>query len=204
MRTRIALLLVLLAATVAHCEVLAPPVELLAGLQSGAIQAEFRGAGDDGVTGVLTRDEGGPSGVLIAPGTQFWAQAGGSQGMSSTRGTRGDLTTTRYAQVWIPTACTNIGLRAPGENDVMVPSASPNPDLVALCHAAALADVPHAMIQVAVWAVANDPPRPRIAGYLRQQAADSDGTLTQGGIMEGAAQLILCAGLEPGAFRVFR
>ena len=62
---------------------LAPEVELMAGLQSGQIWAQFWGGGDTGVNGLIGRSADGPSGVVISPGTQFWAQTSGSQGQTS-------------------------------------------------------------------------------------------------------------------------
>jgi hypothetical protein len=201
---RIGLVLVLVAVvTLTWADTLTPPVELLEGLRTGQIQAEFRGGGDTGVWGYIQRGETGPSGVTIAPGTQFWAQAGGRQGQAGIGGGGGGLTDSRYAQIWIPTACTNFNLRAPTEDDVMVASASPSPDMTRLCAVTALARPPQAMVQVAVWAVANDPPRQRLSSYLRGQAAASEGALTVQAILEGAAQLLVTAGLDPADYRLF-
>jgi len=199
------LVVALIAATAGvWADTLTPPVELLEGLRSGQIKAEFRGAGDSGVTGIITRGEAGPSGVVVAPGTQFWAQGGGRQGLASISGSQADLSGERYAQVWVPTACTNFGLRAPSDKDVMVPSPAPSADMARLCRAATLAQPPRALVQVAVWAVANDLPLQRLATYLRGQAAASDGELTPRAILDGAANLLLAAGLDPAEYRMFR
>lgn len=194
-----------------QAEQLAPPVELLAGLESGQIWAQFWGGGDTGVNGLIVRGEGGPEAVIIHPGTQFWAQlsggrqqSGGRQGQTSLGSSRSDLRGQRYAQVWIPTACTNINLRAPTEQDIMVPSPCPNPDMARLCATVLVSQAPRAAVQVAVWAVANDPPLARMGWYLRQQAAASEGQLSPQSILQSAAELLLAAGLEPANYRMFR
>jgi hypothetical protein len=181
---------------------LGPPVELLDGLARGLIRATFQGAGDTGVVGTIERDEGGPGSVTIAPGTQFWAQTAGRQGQAAVGTTRASLSQP-FAQVWVPTACTNIGRPAPTERDVMIAYACPDADMERLCRSVVLASEPRASIQVAVWAIANDPPYGQLRGYLAEQSELSGGALTPEGIMEGAARLLQRAGRDPADFRMF-
>jgi len=188
----------------AGAEVLGPPVELISGLESGRIWAQFWGAGDTGVSGIVGRGEGGPSGVTIAPGTQFWAQTSGRQGQSSLGSSNVNLSNRSYMQVWVPTACTNIGRPEPTADDVMVPSPCPNEDMARLSRSLVLQGAEQPMVQVAVWAVANDPPARALRGYLREMVNQSDGALTADDIMQGAADLVLRAGLEPSDYRMFR
>lgn len=198
-------LVVLVAAGGATAEPLAPPVELIEGLQSGQIWAQFWGAGDTGVAGVVGRGEGGPSSVTVAPGTQFWAQASGRQGQTSLGSSRINLGGgSPYAQVWIPTACTNIGRPEPTAEDVMIASACPNEDMARLSRSLALEGIDRPMVQVAVWAVANDPPARSLRRYLSEQVRLADGALTAGEIMHGAAELLRTSGLDPAAYRMFR
>jgi hypothetical protein len=203
LRTVLIVLLLAVPCTLWAAAELGPPVELLDGLERGLVRAAFWGAGDTGVMGAIERDEGGPSSVTIAPGTQFWAQTAGRQGQASVGTTRASLTGA-FAQVWVPTACTNLGRPAPTARDVMVPSPCPNADMERLCRTVVLGSEPRAAIQVAVWAVANDPPYWKLRGYLAEQSDLSDGALTPEGIMDGAARLLQRAGRDPGDFRMFR
>lgn len=191
-------------AVAVHAQDLGPPVDLLEGLETGAIWAQFWGGGETGVNGIIGRDVRGPREVTIAPGTQFWAQTPGRQGMTTLGGGGVGLGGRQFMQVWIPTACTNINLRAPTEDDIMFPSPSPNPDMTRLTRSLALDMPPQPIVQVAVWAIANDPPPSRLLGYLRREARASQGALTVDGIMHGAAQLLERAGLDPAAYRMFR
>lgn len=185
-------------------EPVAPPVELIEGLQSGQIWAQFWGAGDTGVSGVVGRAEGGPGGVTVAPGTQFWAQASGRQGQTSLGSSRIDLGSSAYAQIWIPTACTNIGRPAPTAEDIMVPSPCPSRDMARLSRSLVLEGIHRPMVQVAVWAVANDPPARALRRYLAEQVKLAEGSLTADDIMYGAADLLRISGLDPAAYRMFR
>ena len=188
-----------------HAEVLGPPVDLLEGLETGQVWAQFWGGGETGVNGLIGRGVGGPREVTIAPGTQFWAQTPGRQGMTTLGGGGVGLGGgMQFRQVWVPTACTNINLRAPTEDDIMVPSPSPNADMTRLTRSLALDIPPQPIVQVAVWAIANDPAPARVRGYLLREARASQGALTVDGIMLGAAQLLERAGLDPTAYRMFR
>ncbi|MDI9584806.1 MAG: hypothetical protein QM473_11345 [Acidobacteriota bacterium] len=199
------LLLCILAAGMAwSAPQLGPPVDLLEGLERGQIWAQFWGGGDTGVNGVVGRGETGPRGVDISPGTQFWAQTTGRQGQTSLGRTQVDLSSQRYARVWIPTACTNFNLLAPTEEHAMNAFPCPSEDMARLCALPELWGFPRPSIQLAVWAIANDPPPARLRGYLRDQVRASDNALTEGGIVSGAATLLANAGLDPVRFAMFR
>lgn len=181
----------------------ADSVELLRGLEEGRIWAQFWGGGDTGVHGRIGPNAGGPDTVTIEPGTQFWAQTSGRQGQTSLGRSQVGLQGTGFAQVWIPTACTNFNLRAPTEDDVMFAYACPNDDMARLAGLPGLLGYPRPSVQLAVWAIANDPPLTRLKTYLRDQVSASAGELTQAQVMEGAVELLSRAGLEPEAFRMF-
>ena len=187
-----------------HADIPGPPVDLLDGLDSGQVWAQFWGGGDTGVNGVIGRGEGGPSGVSIRPSTQFWAQTGGRQGQTSLGRTSVNLSSNTFAQVWIPTACTNINRPAPTEEDVMEPFPCPNMDMETLCSLSELPDAPRPAVQVAVWAIANNPTYTRVRRYVREAARDSEGRLSVDSIMTGAARLLEATGLEPSEFRMYR
>ena len=197
-------MLLLAGCMMAHAEALAPPVDLLEGLEEGQIWAQFWGGGDTGVNGVVSRGEGGPRGVRVSPGTQFWAQTGGRQGQTTLGSVNIDLSGQRYAQVWIPTACTNINRKAPTEKDIMYAYPCPDKDMERLSRSLTLHKPAQPIIQIAVWAVANDPPARQLGGYLRRQVRLLEGALTTQDIMTGAARLLEAAGLDPAGYRMFR
>jgi hypothetical protein len=198
--------LVLMIGIAAAADTLGPPVDLIQGLATHQIYAQFWGGGDLGVNGIIGRGQNGPAGVTVSPGTQFWAQLPGRQGQTGLGRTSLDLSTRRYAQVWIPTACTNINLQAPTETDVMLAAACPNQDMERLSSYLADNAAPRPSVQVAVWAVANDPPPmyPALSQYILAQAQLSEGKLTPLGIMTSAAGLMQAAGLMPTAYRLVR
>ena len=78
MSTRILLVPLALLSLAAVCH--AQTIDLITGLNSGKLYAEFRGAGDRAVTGTIGRTGDTPLDVSIPAGTQVWAQAGGRQG----------------------------------------------------------------------------------------------------------------------------
>lgn len=193
----------MLAGLAAHAE--QDSVDLLAAVESGQVWARFWGAGPSAVQGVVERSAYGPSSVTVSPGTQFWAQYRGTQGMTTLGSVRIDLSDRRVAQVQIPTACTNLGLRTPAPVDTMILASCPNRAMARLAAAIDRLGPPHPAAQLAVWAVANDPPRVALAPFLhevigppRPEAASELDRL-----LSAAAMLLEEAGLEPAAFRMF-
>ena len=192
-----------------HSRSVAATVGLLQALDEGTIWAEFYGTGELGVDAVIGRNPGGPSFVTIAPGTQFWAQVPRRQGMTTLGWVPVNLSAQSVARLRIPTACTNINLRAPTADDEMVPTPPPNAQLARLCGVVSPAeDGIHAM-QVAVWAVANNPPRHAIerqAIHMLDSEATDDSARQAlfDAILSDAAALLTRAGIDPKTYRMYR
>ena len=192
-----------------HTSARAATIDLLQALDEGTVWAEFRGTGEISVDAVIGRNPGGPSFVTIAPGTQFWAQAPRRQGMTTLGWVPIDLSRQSVASLRIPTACTNINLRAPTADDEMVPTPPPNARLARLCGVVSPAeDGIHAM-QVAVWAVANNPPRHAIerqAIHMLDSEATDDSARQAlfDAILSDAAALLTRAGIDPKTYRMYR
>lgn len=181
-------------------------VDLLAALESGQVWAQFWGAGPTAVQGVVGRSAYGPQSLTVSPGTQFWSQRGGVQGMTSMWGRRIDLSGQRLAHVRIPAACTNIGLRTPTPGDKMVIASCPDRRMVRLAMVMDRRKPPHAAAQLAVWAVANNPPRGAIERYLHATvgAQQSGATMKREKLVATAVSLLREAGLQPREFQMFR
>ena len=211
-------------------------MDLLTAMELDLVRAEFRGNGESSVVGRIWGAPKGPAEVTLEPGTQFWAQlgdglglgqgggnrlfgqpgaggglnqlGGGRQGMGLLGDNRIDLGGDRYAEVVLPTACTNIGLPAPTRRDAMVAVRCPDPRVARVASLYGQPDVHPAAVQVAVWAVANDPPAKPISQYLQKAVklslkADPESTVTAGSLLEQAAQLLRRADVDPGLYRVF-
>jgi hypothetical protein len=186
----------------------AQPMDLLTAVDTGQVRAEFRGAGDSAVTGVVERLATGPTSLEIQPGTQFWAQAGGRQGQSTVGSVPIDLNEQRLAYVSFSTVCTNIGRPAPTPDDIMLPVASPDERMVALLSLSGIQARPHDAVQAAAWAVASNPRYYEVRAILASKAG-SDATATARGayaeqMIALGADLARAAGLEPSQFRLFR
>jgi hypothetical protein len=210
-------------------------MDLLTAMELGLARAEFRGNGDSSVVGRIWSAPDGPTEVTLAPGTQFWAQLGGGLGLGQPGGglglgqpggglgqlgggrqgmgllgqTKIDLGGDRYAQAVLPTACTDIGLPAPTRRDVMVAVRCPDPRVARITSLYGQPDVHPAAVQVAVWAVANDPPARPIDQYLQKAVklalkTDPASTLTAEGLLQQAAELLRRADVDPELFSVFR
>lgn len=184
------------------------PMDLMDGLNTGALWAEFRGAGDRAVTGTIGRTGDQPLTANIAPGTQFWAQAGGRQGQTTIGAVPVDLSGQRVARITIHTCCTNLGLPEAGDDDVMIPVASPNPSLTRLLSLPGIEAQPHMAVQAAVWAVATDPRGQTIRRALRAELPRTSTQAARGefsSAMVALAQgLVQAAGLDPRQYNLFR
>jgi len=184
-------------------------VELLSALDLDLVRAEFRGNGEDSVIGQLWRAPNGPQQLTVDPGTQFWAQLGGRQGMGTLGQTSIDFGNGRYAQVRIPTACTNLGLPAPSRRDIMIPSPCPDPRVARIASMAGGEKVSAAAVQVAIWAIANDPPSRSVASYLKrvvkaQEKENPETEVSGGSILAEAATLLRRAEVSPEAYQLFK
>ncbi len=211
-------------------------MDLLTAMDLGVVRAEFRGNGESSVVGRIWSAPEGPSEVTLAPGTQFWAQLGGEPGLGQGRGNRLfnqsgggglnqlgggrqgmgllgehrlDLGGDRYAEAVLPTACTNIGLPAPTRRDVMVAVRCPDPRVARVASLYGQPGVHPAAVQVAVWAVTDDPPAKPIAQYLQKRAklslkADRESTVTAETLLQQAAELLRSADVDPALFHIFQ
>ena len=202
-------------------------VELRAGLDSGELWAQLHGAGDSQVAGVIGRTGNDPIIAQLDPGTLYQplvgglqgqlgglgggglqgqqggrqqAQGGGRQGQLGLSSLTVDLTTTAVAQVVIPSACTNLGVPEPTPQDVMVPTVCPDVRLVQLANLPQAQSAPHAAVQLAVWAITDNPRPPRMKEYLRKMAAQG----TRDGLAGMARELLAACALDPRGFRMFK
>ncbi len=183
------------------------PMELLAALREGKVQATFYGNGDESVRGRIRATGNQPDQVYVEPGTQFWAQQEGMQGMTTLGFVPIDLRGRRYVYVAIPTACTNYDLPAPGRWDRMAPHPCPSPTMALLSTTVDRLQTPRGVVQLAVWAIANNPTWEQVVGYAQGRASgDTDEELAANAVtMRGlAAQLLTQSGVAPGAYRMFR
>jgi len=183
------------------------PVNLLDALGSGDIDATFYGNGDESVKGRIRRSAFGPEKIVVEPGTQFWAQREGLQGMTTLGWVPVDLTRSNIAYVVIPTACTNYNLAAPTPLDRMNPVCCPEPRMAALAEQVGRAHPPQEVAQIAVWAIANNPQWNEIAGLVEAKVqADSPEERTEAAeaYRVQAVQLLRAAGVNPTRFRMFR
>ena len=89
----------------------ASAADLLVSLERGEVWAQFRGAGESAIQGVVGRSAYGPGSLTISPGTQFWGQRPGVQGMTTLGAVHIDLSQQRLASVRIPAACTRYWYR---------------------------------------------------------------------------------------------
>ena len=184
----------------------AQAVDLLAALESGQVWAQFWGAGPTAVQGTVGRSPYGPQSVTVSPGTQFWGQRQGVQGMSTWGSVPIDLSEQRIAHVRIPAACTNIGLRTPTPADRMVPARCPDMRMARLATVIGKRKPSHPAAQLAVWAVANNPPRGAIDQYLHDtvSAQQPGATMKREKLVSTAVSLLREAGLSPSQFRMFQ
>lgn len=199
--------LMVLATLPAAAEIAPAPMELLDALATGKVDAVFYGNGDESVRGRIRRTPFGPESLYVAPGTQFWAQAEGRQGMTTLGWVPIDLTRNAIRYVEIPTACTNFDLPAPTQYDRMTPVCCPEPRMAALSEHIGRAHPERPVAQIAVWAVANNPEWSDIAGLVEADVmADTPEKRAQVAetYRRRAADLMRAAGIDPERHRVFR
>jgi len=99
----------------------------------------------------------------------FNQQGGGIQGMGALEGGTIDMGEA-VVQVTLPTACTNIGLRAPQRGDILIATRCPDQRVARVAALAKEPGVAYPTVQVAVWAVANNAPREAIELYVEKLA----------------------------------
>ncbi len=199
--------LIVLAALPATAERRPEPMELLDALGTGRVDAVFYGNGDQSVRGRIRRSAFGPEQLYVAPGTQFWAQREGLQGMTTLGWVPIDLARGNIAYVDIPAACTNYARPAPTPYDRMNVVCCPEPRMAALAEYVGRVRPPQPVAQIAVWAVANNPEWSEIAGLVEAKAADQteeERAATVAMWRQQAAALMQTAGLNVASYRMFR
>ncbi|MGI5818435.1 MAG: hypothetical protein ACOX9R_10125 [Armatimonadota bacterium] len=199
--------LVVLAGSPADAQRERTPMDLLDALGTGQIDATFYGNGDQSVRARIRRSAFGPEEVVVSPGTQFWAQREGVQGMTTLGWVPIDLTRRHIAYVTIPTACTNYDLPAPTTQDRMNPVCCPEPRMAVLSEYVGRAHPPRPVAQIAVWAIANNPRWDEIAGAVEARVAaetPEERAATAEAWRQQAADLMRGAGINPLSYRVFR
>jgi hypothetical protein len=167
------------------------PMDLIAALEQGQIEAVFYGNGDQSVRGRIRRSPHGPSELYVPPGTQFWAQREDRQGMTTLGYVPIDLRRRATTYVTIPTACTNLALNAPTGFDIMIPTRCPDARMEVLCTTIGRIWPARAVSQLAVW------------DYAQGHAAgdDEDAKTAAAEVMRSqAAELLRAAGLDPAGF----
>ncbi len=187
----------------------AATADLLDALDEGTVWGEFYGTGELGVDATIGRNPGGPKFVSIAPGTQFWAQRGGRQGQSTLGWVPIDLSKNTVVHLRIPTACTNISRRAPTPEDEMFPEPCADDRMARLCTVVLPEHDEISVVQLAVWAIANNPSRRTLQRHERYMV---DEQITQAAartaafekLLSSAAKLLERADLKPAKFRMFR
>jgi hypothetical protein len=193
----------ILAALILTAVVTAEPLDLITGLNNGQLWAEFHGAGDRAVSGVIGRTGPAPLEVNIPAGTQFWAQAGGRQGQATFGSRPVDLRDRQVARVTLHTCCTNIGLPEATAADLMLPVACPDVRLARLLGLPGLENHPHMAVQTAVWAIANDPRGSEVRRVVRKEPGVGSAAFASE-MIAAASDLLRAAGLDPQGFRLFR
>lgn len=196
-----------LANTPAGAERAPAPMDLLDALGTGQVEATFYGNGDQSVRGRVRRTAFGPEQLYVSPGTQFWAQRDGLQGMTTLGWVPIDLARTPIQYVEIPTACTNFDLPAPTPLDRMNPVCCPEPRMAQLAEYVGRRHPEQPVAQIAVWAIANNPEWSAIAGHVEARSkAETDEARTAQAEQwrKQAAELMVVAGLNPANYRVFR
>jgi len=117
-----------------------------------------------------------------------------------------DLRGQSIAKVIIPAVCTNLGWRTPTAADIMVPAKHSNIRLASVAAAARRGRVVLPVVQLATWAVANNPRRADIQCYLNEVVAgvQAPPQLEKSRLLQQTADLLRAAKLKPGEFRMFQ
>ena len=181
-------------------------VDLFSGIRSGVLQAEFRGAGDNFVTGTVRSTNPQLTQMYVPPGTQFQGQVPGRQGMNTLQPQRLGLNPGGETKVTILTACTDIGLPAPTASDVLIPMPCPDERIARLAAVVEAHSPSPEVAQIAVWAIANNPPSAALRVFMDRVAPGAPPVAepTRRGLMNAAATLLRDAGLEPASFAMFQ
>ncbi len=198
------LLVLTLAATAAVAQ--NPPLDLMQGLRSGQLWAQFRGTGDRSVSGVVGNNQPFGQRVSIPSGQQFYAQRPGLQGMMGLGSLQFDLGPQEARSVMLAAVCTALNLPSPTPEDTMIPVPCPDPRLASVASVLDRRLVPQPVVQLAAWAISNNPPLFATEGYLAEAVPGTDyfAALQRREIVVQAAELLAEAGVAPAAFQMFR
>lgn len=198
------LLALILAATAAVAQ--GPPLDLMQGLRSGQLWAQFRGAGDRSVSGVVGNNQPFGQRVSIPSGQQFYAQRPGLQGMMGLGSLQFDLGPQEARPVMLAAVCTALNLPSPTPEDILIPVPCPDPRLASVARVVDLRPVPQPVAQLAAWAISNNPPLFALEGYLAETVPGTDyfAALQRREVVVQAAVLLADAGVAPAAFQMFR
>jgi len=133
---------------------------------------------------------------------------GGRQGMGGLGLLNLDLGRGRYAQVTVPTACTNLGLPSPTRRDIMIAARCPDPRVAGIAALYGQLGIEPAAIQLAIWALANNPPSTAVRGYLQravkaEKKANPESVVTPESLIAAAAGLLERVRVTPREFRLF-
>lgn len=197
------LLVLTLAATAAAQN---QPLDLMQGLRTGQLWAQFRGAGDRSVSGVVGNNQPFGQRVSIPSGQQFYAQRPGLQGMMGLGSLQFDLGPQEARPVMLAAVCTALNLPSPTPEDIMIPVPCPDARLASVASVLDRRPVPQPVVQLAAWAISNNPPLFAIEGYLAETVPGTDyfAALQRREIVVQAADLLAEAGVAPAAFQMFR
>ncbi len=206
MRTGLRMFVCLTVGALALGLAVAEPMDMLAALAQGKIEATFYGNGDESVRGRIRTSTFGPDEITVAPGTQFWAQQEGLQGMTTLGWVPIDLRGRPFVIVEIPTACTNYDLPAPSRWDKMIPYCCPSPKMAALTSAIGRVQPSRPVVQLAVWAVANNPTWQQVLGYAEGKATSDNEEEQAAQVLsfrQQTAQLLTNSGIDLSDLRMF-
>jgi hypothetical protein len=195
MRAKVVVALLLLLTAVAFGEK-SRTIDLAWGVKTGALSAEFRGAGDARVSGVIRRQGTGPVTVRLPRGTQFTTARPGLQSLVSAQDTSIDLTSGDSAQIEVPTLCINFGKPPPTPEDVVSLGPVGDEGVRRILSLPYVSGVSRAALQIAVWELTDNPSAAAVQPFLRRMGGPP------GQILTDATGLITDAGFTTSDYKV--
>ncbi len=152
---------------------------------------------------------GGPGGFFGGaggPAGRGYRQLGGRQGMFGYRTTTARLAFTDTTTLILPTLCMDYAKPAPTRRDLMVILPPTDERLIRLAAVLDAEQPSHPAAQLAVWAVADNAPPLARKRYLLDIIPGAGEALAEQReeIVATAKEILVKAGFEPAAFRLFR
>lgn len=194
-------------------------IDIYSGLAAGTIWANFRGDGDTAIIATVGREPGGPTEVVIPTGAVYHLAAlygpsmqqygGGGAGLNQRQGmyqmssTTINLAMTPQATVILPAVCMDYGKPEPTPWDRMA-IAPPNGWQAKLAAAVDSTHPSQPVLQLAMWAAANNVSLAVAARYSRTLARSGQRGFPAGMLLSGARTLLRAAGLDTSAMLMFR